>query len=154
MSHARYRRARLNDRQVTELIGMEKPKKPEKKGWGFVIIIWLFALPLLGLAIFLNSITPEPPVKKESTSDKAKSDARAMCMLVLEKALDDPKSAQWGAFSGSFYGSWPAIVNENGDRVDVTPIFRAKNAFGSLIWTKWKCVVVNGYVKYLKQVIE
>lgn len=83
---------------------------------------------------------PTQPAPKETLSQRQNSVARATCMGLIKKSLNDPGSAQWGAFSNNFYGSWPAI-HQDGNIVRVLAEFRSKNGFGALVFSKITCAL-------------
>lgn len=88
---------------------------------------------------------PQPLVEAEvepeiPLDEHQRSLARVYCMSGLKQVLHDPGSAEWGAFSGNFYGSWRA-QNEADGWLTVWPTFRARNGFGGLVLTSWRCRV-------------
>jgi hypothetical protein len=74
-----------------------------------------------------------------SPAEQRISDAQHACQEMISDRLHDPSSADWGMNSGHWWRSWP--VQDDGDTVTVTPIFRAKNALGSTVLSTWTCKV-------------
>ncbi len=71
------------------------------------------------------------------------SEARELCMLAITPRLHDSNSAKWSVFSDDFYGSWPAIFDEEAGTVQVRPQFRTKNVMGNMAHTRWSCKVAG-----------
>lgn len=87
-----------------------------------------------------NELFPAPERAEMTVAEQLRGEARALCMMTIQGALHDPSSAEWGAFSDGFYGSWQAQVDESAGTVEVRPRFRAKNAMGAMILSEWVCV--------------
>lgn len=75
-------------------------------------------------------LTPE----QKAMEDRHKS-ARGACILAMEQALHDPKSADMGNSSTWF------IEDRADGTVFVQPTVRAKNAMGAFINATWDCIV-------------
>ena len=112
--------------------------------WGFYIIATMVGV--VGIIAWWSFSGVDKPTGKptaapqQTLEEDRKSTARAICNQLILKNLNDPSSAQTGPLSDGFYGLWPA-KSIGKSRIKVTARFRAKNAFGALIVTQFKCVL-------------
>lgn len=97
------------------------------------------AILLPGVWWLLTSKTMNPPREEASVEDQMRSGARLACRELISDRLHDPRSADWGMNSGTWYVRWPASLE--GDTVTVQPAFRAANALGGLVLSRWQCSV-------------
>tara|TARA_Y100000310_G_C20373166_1_gene664493 strand:+ start:232 stop:603 length:372 start_codon:yes stop_codon:yes gene_type:complete len=79
---------------------------------------------------------PEEPEMSQAAQWEAS--ARVACRDFISERLHDPSSAQWGMGSDHWFANWPATANDDG-LVRVQPAFRASNALGATVASRWEC---------------
>jgi len=113
---------------------MVEPKpKAARRGWGGVTALWgVVGLGFWGF-IEMGAFRAEPT--RQAAPEDPSLGARGACRQFVTRALHDPQSAEWVA---GF--QWPRQQIAP-DHWIVEPQLRARNAFGAMVSTAFRCEV-------------